>query len=292
MPGYELKMNSYDLGVDIELYDAMQRLRFEHPGGQGGGRHQRAGPDVLRRSQHPDAGAGLARLEGELLQVHQRDAQRHRGRDRLLGPDLHRGAERHRGRWRLRARAGLRPDRAGRRRLLGGVAAGGAAARGAARDRRPDPAWWTSGTCAGTGPTCSPPRPRACAARPRWTGGWSTRPCRAAGSRTRWRRRAEAAVAASTRPADGDGRRADPAGPHRGRGRHPLRPPRGEAWTGGPQGRHRDRGPGRSRRSLAGLRRPGRRLLAAGGGPGAGRPHPAAADQRAGSGHLGVPNPG
>ena len=29
--GYELKMNSYDLGVDIELYDAMQRLRFEHP---------------------------------------------------------------------------------------------------------------------------------------------------------------------------------------------------------------------------------------------------------------------
>jgi benzoyl-CoA-dihydrodiol lyase len=31
VPGYELKMNSYDLGVDIELYDAVQRLRFEHP---------------------------------------------------------------------------------------------------------------------------------------------------------------------------------------------------------------------------------------------------------------------
>src|SRR3989441_2376526 len=30
-PGYELKLNSYDLGVDIELYDALQRLRFEHP---------------------------------------------------------------------------------------------------------------------------------------------------------------------------------------------------------------------------------------------------------------------
>src|ERR671934_1672880 len=30
-PGYELKMNSYDLGVDIELYDATQRLRFSHP---------------------------------------------------------------------------------------------------------------------------------------------------------------------------------------------------------------------------------------------------------------------
>ena len=31
-PGYELKLNTYDLGVDIELYDAVQRLRFSHPG--------------------------------------------------------------------------------------------------------------------------------------------------------------------------------------------------------------------------------------------------------------------
>ena len=30
-PGYTLKLNSYDLGVDIELYDALQRVRFEHP---------------------------------------------------------------------------------------------------------------------------------------------------------------------------------------------------------------------------------------------------------------------
>ena len=30
--GYQLKMNSYDLGVDVELYDLVQRLRFEHPG--------------------------------------------------------------------------------------------------------------------------------------------------------------------------------------------------------------------------------------------------------------------
>lgn len=30
-PGYELKLNSYDLGVDIELADAIQRIRFEHP---------------------------------------------------------------------------------------------------------------------------------------------------------------------------------------------------------------------------------------------------------------------
>jgi benzoyl-CoA-dihydrodiol lyase len=30
-PGYKLKLNSYDLGVDIELYDALNRIRFEHP---------------------------------------------------------------------------------------------------------------------------------------------------------------------------------------------------------------------------------------------------------------------
>ncbi len=30
-PGYRLKLNSYDLGVDIELHDALQRVRFEHP---------------------------------------------------------------------------------------------------------------------------------------------------------------------------------------------------------------------------------------------------------------------
>src|SRR5437016_708495 len=30
-PGYQLKLNSYDLGVDIELADAVERLRFEHP---------------------------------------------------------------------------------------------------------------------------------------------------------------------------------------------------------------------------------------------------------------------
>jgi benzoyl-CoA-dihydrodiol lyase len=30
-PGYKLKLNSYDLGVDIELNDAIKRIRFEHP---------------------------------------------------------------------------------------------------------------------------------------------------------------------------------------------------------------------------------------------------------------------
>src|SRR5204862_3627911 len=30
-PGYRLKLNSYDIGVDVELNDAVERLRFEHP---------------------------------------------------------------------------------------------------------------------------------------------------------------------------------------------------------------------------------------------------------------------
>src|SRR5204863_5288309 len=30
-PGYRLKLNSYDIGVDIELHDALNRIRFEHP---------------------------------------------------------------------------------------------------------------------------------------------------------------------------------------------------------------------------------------------------------------------
>ena len=53
--GYELKLNSYDLSVDIELYDAVQRLRFEHP---------EVGAVVLR-SGKPDvfcAGANIRML--------------------------------------------------------------------------------------------------------------------------------------------------------------------------------------------------------------------------------------
>ncbi len=56
VPGYELKLNSYDLGVDIELYDAVQRLRFEHPEVRDGRRDQRQGQDLLRGREHPHAG--------------------------------------------------------------------------------------------------------------------------------------------------------------------------------------------------------------------------------------------
>jgi benzoyl-CoA-dihydrodiol lyase len=55
--GYELKLNSYDLGVDIELADAMERLRFEHP----------AVKVVLLRSGKPRvfcAGANIRMLAG------------------------------------------------------------------------------------------------------------------------------------------------------------------------------------------------------------------------------------
>ncbi len=55
--GYDLKLNSYDLGVDIELADAMQRLRFEHPGVK----------VVLLRSGKPRvfcAGANIRMLAG------------------------------------------------------------------------------------------------------------------------------------------------------------------------------------------------------------------------------------
>src|SRR5438270_9853874 len=55
--GYELKLNSYDLGVDIELFDGLTRLRFEHP----------AVKVILLRSGKPRvfcAGANIRMLAG------------------------------------------------------------------------------------------------------------------------------------------------------------------------------------------------------------------------------------
>src|SRR5436305_14867728 len=56
-PGYKLKLNSYDLGVDIELADALDRIRFEHP----------AVKVILLRSAKPRvfcAGANIRMLAG------------------------------------------------------------------------------------------------------------------------------------------------------------------------------------------------------------------------------------
>ena len=197
-PGYKLKLNSYDLGVDIELHDALNRIRFEHPEVRTRRAHQRQGAHVLRRRQHLHAGRVVACLEGQFLQVHQRDAQRHRGFEPQFRPQIPRRAQRHLRRRRLRARARLRRDRHGRRPLLDGEPAGSAAARRAARHRRPDaPGRQAQGAA----------RPRRCvlhhrrgrARRPRQgNGSSSTTPRRrqrfadaGAGARARrWRRRA------------------------------------------------------------------------------------------------------
>ena len=168
-------MNSYDLGVDIELYDAVQRLRFEHPEVQAV--VVTSGKDRMfcAGRQHPDARAVLAPVEGELLQVHQRDPQRHRGRHRALRPDLDRRGQRHRGRRRLRAGAGLRPDPAGRRQLLHRLAARGAAAGRAARHRRPHPRGRQAARAQGPRRRVRHQAPRASAASRPSSGGWSTR---------------------------------------------------------------------------------------------------------------------
>ena len=83
-PDYRLKLNSYDLGVDIELADAIQRIRFEHP-------EVRAVVITSLKERIFCAGANIfmlrgvdARVEGELLQVHERDAAGDRRRQRAL----------------------------------------------------------------------------------------------------------------------------------------------------------------------------------------------------------------
>jgi benzoyl-CoA-dihydrodiol lyase len=75
-PGYKLKLNSYDLGVDIELNDAINRIRFEHP-------EVRTVVMTSAKEKVFCSGANIFMLglsshglEGELLQVHQRNPQR------------------------------------------------------------------------------------------------------------------------------------------------------------------------------------------------------------------------
>ena len=103
--GYELKLNSYDLGVDIELADAVQRLRFEHPGVK---------VVVLRSGKNRVfcAGANIRMLAGS-THAHKvnfckftnetRNAIEDSGAN--LGQRFISRRQRHRGRRRLRARA-------------------------------------------------------------------------------------------------------------------------------------------------------------------------------------------
>src|SRR5205814_3044885 len=99
----QLKSNSYDLSVDIELADAVQRLRFTHPEVKAvvvTSGHDR----ILRRREHLHARLLDAPLQGQLLQVHERDASRDRGGERAERAALSRGLQRGNGGRRIRAR--------------------------------------------------------------------------------------------------------------------------------------------------------------------------------------------
>ncbi len=113
-PGYRLKLNSYDLGVDIELHDALNRIRFEHPEVRVVVLDQRQGTGLLLRRQYLHAQPGEPCAESQLLQIHQRNAQRHRGFERAFRAQIHRRGQRRLRRRRLRAGARLRRDRHGR----------------------------------------------------------------------------------------------------------------------------------------------------------------------------------
>ena len=69
-PGYKLKLNSYDLGVDIELHDALQRIRFKYPEARTVILASNK-PRVLFRRKHLYAGTFEPRLESKFLQIHE-----------------------------------------------------------------------------------------------------------------------------------------------------------------------------------------------------------------------------
>ena len=137
--GYQLKLNSYDLGVDIELADAVQRLRFEHPEVKVGDRHVRARTGCSAPA--PTSACSPASTHAHKVNFCKFTNETRNGIEDCVGelrPAFICAVQRHGGRRRLRAGARLRPDHPRRRRQLGRVAARGAAARGAARHRRPD----------------------------------------------------------------------------------------------------------------------------------------------------------
>ena len=167
----------------IERRRAAAALRAS--GGARRGHQVGQGQCVLRRRQYPHAGQVDARRQGELLQVHQRDAAGHRGRQRQTPsrptsapstamppaaatswrspPTTSCWSTTAARRWRCRRRRCSRccPAPAG------------------------SPASPTSARCGATAPTCSARSRRASAAPRRSTGGWSTRWCRIRNGRTR-----------------------------------------------------------------------------------------------------------
>ena len=167
------------------------------------------GPHLLLGRQHLHAGPVEPRLEGELLQVHQRDAQRHRGLVAALGPQVPRRRQRRLRRRRLRAGAGLRRDRAGRRPLVVGQPARSAAARRAARHRRPDPRHRQApGAPRPRRHLLHQRRRRARPARRGLAAGRRASPSRRSSRAAVQRARARSSPQRSDRPADAQGRRA------------------------------------------------------------------------------------
>ena len=107
-PDYRLKLNSYDLGVDIELADALQRIRFEHP-------EIRTVVVTSLKERVFSAGANIFMLRASthawkvnFCKYTNETPPGHGRRQRALRHHLHRGCERHLRRGRLRARARLR----------------------------------------------------------------------------------------------------------------------------------------------------------------------------------------
>ena len=183
--GYDLKLNSYDLGVDIELADAIERLRFEHPQVK----------VVVLRSGKPRvfcAGANIRMLAGA--------SHAHKVNFCKFTNETRNGIED------LSEHSGLKTICA-----ISGTAAGGgyelalaadhimlvddgssavvapraAAARGACPAPAASPASSTSARCGATTPTCSAPPRKASRASARSTGGWSTKWRRARSSTSR-----------------------------------------------------------------------------------------------------------
>ena len=139
VPGYKLKLNSYDLGVDIELADALNRIRFEHP-------EVKAVVITSGKSRMFCSGANIYML-GHSSHAWKVNFCKFTNETRngiedasaALRPQVHRRAERHHRRRRLRAGPRLRRDRDDRRPLLHRQPARGAAAGRAAGYRRADP---------------------------------------------------------------------------------------------------------------------------------------------------------
>jgi hypothetical protein len=172
-PGYPLKLNSYDLGVDIELADAIQRVRFEHP-------EVRALVVTSAKDRIFCSGANIYML-GSSTHPFKVNFCKYTNETRLYLEELS-------------PNSGV-PVLA----RLNGTASGGGYELALACDEillqddgnsavslpeapllavlpapAGSPAWSTSARCGATSPTCSRRWPRACAASARWSGAWST----------------------------------------------------------------------------------------------------------------------